>query len=55
MENLTFFVNFRLDQIQNCSIQIKKMKEKNTSKRAGEHTSKQVNFFPQTDTFHSFS
>ena len=27
MEILTFFVNFRLNQIQNCSVQIKKMKD----------------------------
>ena len=26
-----FFVNFRLNQIQNCSVQIKKMKKKTTS------------------------
>ena len=27
MEILTFFVYFRLNQIQNCSVQIKKMKD----------------------------
>ena len=27
MEILTFFVNFWLNQIQNCSVQIKKMKD----------------------------
>ena len=28
MEISTFFVNFRLDQIKNCSVQIKKMKDR---------------------------
>ena len=33
MENFTFFVNFRLNQIQNCSIQIKKMKDNENERK----------------------
>ena len=58
MENLTFFVNFRLNQIQNCSIQIKKMKDNENERKkyfeASRWAHEQASEFFPSDRYFSF-